>query len=417
MPENRIVLLVDNIAELAVVPPGPVPGSRMRHLPVIADAALLIDDGRIVRFGPRGEMDAPPGCERIDAGGGAVVPGLVDCHTHTVFAGTREHEFVQRIEGKSYVEIAESGGGINASVQGIRAASCEELVESALPRLRRMLEAGTTTAEVKSGYGLTVDDELKMLRAVKALHERQPVELVGTYLAAHTIPREYTGRADEYLDAVLADSVFEEITREGLAEFCDVFCERSAFDIPQSRRVLETARRHGLFPRVHADQITQMGASRLAAEVGAVSADHLETIDEAGISAIKAAGTVAVLLPACSFFMSVEQAPARRLIQADLPVALATDLNPGSCMIESMALTMSIACTQMRMTPVEALLAATANAAAAINRHHRLGAIAPGMQADLLILDVPRVEQWAYFAGRNCVRTVLKKGRVVANRT
>ena len=410
------MLFINNISELVLVPPGPVPGTRMGRLEIVPDAALAIEDGKIARFGPREAVDQPAGCEVIDAGGGAVVPGLVDCHTHTVFAGTREGEFVQRIEGRSYVEIAESGGGINASVKGVRAASCDELVELALPRLRRMLEAGTTTAEIKSGYGLTVEDELKMLRAVKLLGDRQPIELAGTYLAAHTIPHEYAGRADEYLDLVLADDVFERITSEGLAEFCDVFCERSAFNVDQSRRVLETAKGYGLLPRVHADQITQMGASRLAAEVGAVSADHLETADDDAIAALKEAGTVGVLLPACSFFLGVQQAPARRLIEADLPVALATDLNPGSSMIESMQLVMSVACTQMRLTPAEALVAATANSAAAINRQDRVGAIAAGMQADLLILDVPRFEQWAYHVGRNCVRAVIKRGRVVAEK-
>ncbi|HUU82389.1 MAG TPA: imidazolonepropionase [Phycisphaerae bacterium] len=410
------MLLINNIAELVTFPPGPIPGTQMRNVQRLRDASLLIDGRAITGFGPHSDVHAPPGTDVIDAAGGCVVPGLIDCHTHAVYAGTRENEFVQRIEGKTYVEIAESGGGINASVRGIRSATVDDLVESTLPRLHRMLQAGTTTAEIKSGYGLTVDDELKMLRAVRQLRDRQPIELVGTYLAAHTIPREFAGRPDEYLDLVLADEVFERIKREDLAEFCDVFCERSAFDVDQSRRVLETARRHGLIPRVHADQITQMGASRLAAEVGAISADHLETTDDESIAALAGAGTIGVLLPACSFFLSVDQAPARKLIEADLPIALATDLNPGSSMIESMALTMSIACTQMRLTPAEALVAATANAAAAINRHNRIGAIATGMQADLLILDVPRFDQWAYHVGRNCVRTVIKAGRVIVDK-
>ena len=225
--------VITNIAELPVVPPGPIPGRQMSQLRVISDAALLLDGGNIAWLGSQAELDAPAGCEVIDAAGGCVVPGLIDCHTHAVYAGTREDEFVQRIEGASYVEIAEAGGGINASVKALRAASVEDLVELALPRLRRMLEAGTTTAEIKSGYGLTVEDELKMLRAVKQLADRQPVELVGTYLAAHTIPPEYIWRANEYLDLILADDVFERIKSEGLAEFCDVFCERSAFNVEQ----------------------------------------------------------------------------------------------------------------------------------------------------------------------------------------
>jgi imidazolonepropionase len=388
----------------------------MREVERIADASLLIEGNAIAGFGPQADFAVSKDAEIIDARGGCVVPGLVDCHTHTVFAGSREHEFVQRIEGASYVEIAEAGGGIKSTVKAVREATEDELVELALPRLRRMLAAGTTTAEIKSGYGLTVDDELKMLRAVKRLNTLQPIELVGTYLAAHTVPAEFAGRPDEYLDTVLADAVFEQINRDQLAEFCDVFTERSAFDVDQSRRVLETAKRHGLKRRVHADQITQMGATRLAAEVGAVSADHLETTDEGGLNAMKQAGVVGVLLPACSFFLSVGQAPARQLINAGLAIALATDLNPGSSMIESMPLVMSMACTQMRMTPAEALVAATANAAAAIDRHHRIGAVGTGMQADLLVLDVPRFEQWAYHVGRDCVRTVIKGGRVCRTR-
>ncbi len=406
------MLLIDNIGELAVYPPGPTPGRQMGDVTRLNGARLLIHGQTIVGFGPAQEVAVPDGCAVLDAGGGCVVPGLVDCHTHAVFAGSRETEFVQRIEGRTYLEIAESGGGIRSTMRAVRQASEDELVQGALPRLRRMLRSGTTTAEVKSGYGLTVDDELKMLRAIKRLNALQPIELVATYLAAHTVPPEFEGRADAYLDMMLADEVFERILQEGLAEFCDVFCERGAFGVEQSRRVLEAALRHGLRPRVHADQITQMGASQLAAAVGAVSADHLETIDDAGIAALKAAGTIAVLLPACSFFLGVPQAPARRLIEANLPVAVATDANPGSSMVESLALTLSIACTQMRLTPAEALVAATANAAAALDRHARLGAIAPNMQADLLVLDVPSLDQWLYHIGRPCVRTVIKRGRV-----
>jgi imidazolonepropionase len=339
---------------------------------------------------------------------------LIDCHTHAVFAGSREREFVQRIEGRSYAEIAESGGGIRVTVDAVRAASCDELVELALPRLERMLRGGVTTVEVKSGYGLSVDDELKMLGAVKRLRALQPVELVATYLAAHTTPREFAGRADEYLDSVFDERVLGRIRDEKLAEFCDVFCERTAFDVEQSRRVLTLAKRFGLTPKLHADQITQMGATRLAAEVGAISADHLERIDEGGIEAMRRGGCVAVLLPACSFYLGVEQAPARRILDADLPVAVATDYNPGSSMVESLALTLGIACTQMRMTPTESVIAATANAAAAIDRHDRLGAIEVGMQADLIILDVPNHERFLYEIGRSCIRSVIKCGRVVS---
>jgi len=412
------MLVIRNIGELVVVPPGPVLGRSMREVKCIRSAALVIEDGKIAWFGREADLDtATTGAapESLDAGGGCVVPGLIDCHTHTVFAGTREDEFVQRIEGKSYAEIAESGGGIRVTVEAVRAATGEQLIELALPRLRRMLRNGVTTVEIKSGYGLTVADELKMLLAVRRLGEIQPIELVGTYLAAHTTPREFRDRPDDYLDTILDDDVLSRIRDERLAEFCDVFCERTAFDVAQSRRVLTTAKRFGLRPKLHADQMTQMGASRLAGEVEAISADHLERIDGPGINAMKKAGCVAVLLPGCSFFLGVEQAPARRLIEAGLPVAIATDYNPGSAMIESLPLVMHIACTQMRLTPTEALVAATANAAAAINRHQRVGAIALGMQADLVILDVPNHRRWMYEPGRNGARAVVKRGVVVCS--
>ena len=409
------MLVIRNIAELVVVPPGPVRGRSMRDVKVIESAALLIDGEHIAWFGPQAELDEPAGAESIDACGGCVVPGLIDCHTHTVFAGTRENEFVRRIEGQSYAEIAEAGGGIRVTVDGVRRASHDQLVEFTMPRLTRMLGNGVTTVEIKSGYGLNVEDELKMLEVVRRLGEQQSIELVGTYLAAHTTPREFADRPEEYLDTVLDEAVLGRIRDEGLAEFCDVFCERTAFDVPQSRRVLATAKRFGLTPKVHADQITQLGASRLAGEVGAISADHLESVDDHGLEALKSAGTVGVLLPGCSFFLAVPQAPARKLLEADLPIAVATDYNPGSAMVESLPLVMSVACIQMRMTPTEALVAATANAAAAINRQDRIGAIQVGMQADLVVLDVPNHNRWLYEPGRNCVRKVLKNGRVVAD--
>lgn len=380
---------------------------------MIQDAAVLVDGERIAWFGHEAQLKAPGGCQLLDACGGCVLPGLVDCHTHTVFAGTREGEFVQRIEGRSYAEIAESGGGIRLTVDAVRAASVDDLASLALPRLERMLGNGVTTVEIKSGYGLAVEHELKMLRAVKELCSMQPIELVATYLAAHTTPREFADRPDEYLDTMFDPAVLEQIRDETLAEFCDVFTERTAFDVDRSRRVLATAARFGLRPKLHADQITQMGASALAGEVGAVSADHLERINEQGIEAMKSAGTVAVLLPGCSFFLGVEQAPARKLIDAGLPVALATDYNPGSAMVESLPLVMHIACVQMRMTPIESIVAATANAAAAIRRQDRIGAIAVGMQADLVVLDVPNHARWMYEPGRNCVRTVIKRGRPI----
>ena len=262
-------LAIRNIGELFIGRCGPCAGREMGEAPIVRDAVVLIRDGVLEATGAAGEVTIPDDYEVIDAEGGCVVPGLVDCHTHTVYAGSREGEFVQRCEGRSYAEIAESGGGIKTTVKSVRNASVTDLVDYALPRLRRMLESGTTTAEIKSGYGLTPDDEIKMLQAVQQLAKRQPVELVGTYLAAHTVPGEFADRPHDYLDLVLDPALLTRITDDGLAEFADVFCERTAFDVNASRRFLTVCKEHGLIPRLHADQITQCGASRLAAELGA----------------------------------------------------------------------------------------------------------------------------------------------------
>lgn len=386
----------------------------MAAVPRIERAALVAHDGRIAWFGSADDAPTIDGETTVfDARGGCVMPGLIDCHTHAVFAGTREDEWVWKIEGKSYLEILEAGGGIHTTVAAVRDATLSVLVEAARPRLARMLADGVTTAEIKSGYGLTVADELKMLRAVRRLGLEQPIELVGTWLAAHTIPAEFRGRPDDYIDAVTQPSVLETIRRERLAEFADVFCERGAFDVAQAERYLAACARFGLRAKVHADQLSQMGASALAARLDAVSADHLEHIDDAAIEAMKSACTIPVLLPGCSLFLNSRPADARRLIRAGLPVAVATDVNPGSCMIESLPLVMSLACTMLRMAPVEAAVACTANAAAAIGRVDRLGAIAVGSAADLLVLSVPSVERMCYEVGRPCVCAVIKSGRVV----
>ncbi|MGH9322799.1 MAG: imidazolonepropionase [Vicinamibacteria bacterium] len=373
-----------------------------------AETSLAIEDGRIVELGPEREADSV-----LDARGGAVIPGLIDSHTHMVFAGNRTDEFVMRSKGMSYLEIAKAGGGIRRTVEAVRRASLEELVELALPRLGRMLENGVTTLEVKSGYGLTTRDEIKMLEAVRELRALQPIELVPTYLGAHTVPPEYADRREAYVDLVVSDELMGRVADERLAEFCDVFCEESAFNVEESRRILEAGKNRGLAPKIHADQITQMGASRLAAEVECVSADHLEHIDGGGIAALRNGGVIAGLLPGCSFYLGVPQAPARKILDAGVPVALATNYNPGSSMIESLPLVLSIACTQMKLTPAEALTGATSTAAAALNRTDRLGRLDKGMDADLVVLDVPSVDGWLSEPGRSSVRAVLKKGRVV----
>jgi imidazolonepropionase len=445
--------LIRHIAQLVAVPRGPVSGDDFSHPPVIDRAAVLIDGGRIAWFGPEVEapvdVGRPPDSRRdesladspspqpsrpkgegdsvidakgegvtvIDAGGGTVVPGLVDCHTHVVFAGWREREFVQRIEGADYVEILEAGGGIKSSVRMLRAADEQTLIDESRPRLMRMLASGTTTVEIKSGYGLSPRDELKTLRAIRALAGELPLEIVPTFLGAHAIPPEFDGRPDAYLDHITSDDLLAEIAAEKLAEFADAFCERGAFSVEQSRRFLTACRAAGLTPKIHAEQFTRSGATRLAVELGAASADHLECVDGDDIAALKSSNTIPVLLPGCSFFLGSTPAPARRLIDAGLPVALATDCNPGSAMIESLPLIMSIAATMLKMTPLESLVACTANAAAAIGRSDRLGAIAVGHQADLLILDAPNVELWPYRVGVNAVRLVIKNGQVIVGET
>lgn len=435
---------IDNIAQLVTIPPGPVCGGDMALSPIIDDAALLIDDDAIAWFGPAAEAPGGPVDRAIDAGGGVVTPGLVDCHTHVVFAGSREREFVRRIAGASYIEILEAGGGIRDSVRAVRAAGVDELVSQSEPRLRRMLAGGTTTVEVKSGYGLSPDDEIKMLEAIRKLDERLPMDLVPTFLGAHAVPPEFDGRPDDYIDVISSSDLLRRITGERLAEFADVFCERGAFSLEQSRRFLMRCRRHGLVAKVHAEQITRTGSACLGVELGAASVDHLECVDAAAIAALQAsvgrashaapteragrsggasdliapapAVTIPVLLPGCSFFLGSPAADARRLIDAGLPLALATDCNPGSAMIESLGLIMSIAATLLHMTPAESLVACTANAAAALRRSDHIGAIAPGHRADLLILDIPNLDHWAYRIGVNPVRTVIKDGRIVLHR-
>jgi imidazolonepropionase len=403
--------LIRNIGELFVPDVTSAPVVNDVSLSSLRDAWLLIEDGTIEDFGT-GRAPVSKG-DAIDAQGGAVVPGLVDSHSHLVFAGTREDEFVLRSSGKSYLEIAKAGGGIKRTVAAVREASLDELVELALPRLARMLANGVTTLEIKSGYGLTIEDEVKMLETVRRLRDLQPIELVATYLGAHTLPPEYRSNRSAYLDLVMSDELMGRIAGEGLAEFCDVFCEEAAFTLEESRRVLEKGKDYGLAPKIHADQITQMGASRLAAEVGALTAEHLEHIDDSGAKALRDAKVIAGILPGCSFYLGVPQAPARRILREGIPIAIATDYNPGSSMVESLPLVLSIACTQLKLSPSEALIGATVNAAAALRRDSRIGLVAKGMDADLVVLDAPSVDRWLYQIGRNAVRTVLKKGRVV----
>lgn len=404
-------LLITDIGELARVPAGPVPGRAMSQVPIQRNATLYIDGGKIAGLSPPSPV--PADLAVVSARGGCVVPAMIDCHTHTVFAGSRHAEFVQRCRGDTYEQIARRGRGIRVTVEAVQQASVEQLVADSLPRLQRMLAEGVTCVEIKSGYGLRLADELKMLQAIRRLRDLQPIELVATYLPAHVAPDEYRSRPGDYLDEVASEAALGQIADQRLAEFCDVFVDNVAFDALLAERLLQRASSFGLRAKLHVDQLANIGGTPLAARLQAVSADHLEEIDEAGIAALQTSQTIPVLLPGCTLFLSTPPAPARRMINADLPVALATDCNPGSSMIESMPLIMSLACCLLGMTPIEALVAATANSAAAVGRQDRLGAIQPGHQADVLILDLHHVEQWAYSIGRNCIRTVIQRGRVV----
>jgi imidazolonepropionase len=348
----------------------------------------------------------------IDARGKVVLPGFIDSHTHLIFAGSRVEEFEQRLRGASYAEIAAQGGGILSTVQRVRQASKEELKSLARPRLRRLLQFGVTTVEVKSGYGLSTADEIKCLEALAELNAEGPWELVPTFLGAHAVPPEYRANREGYLRS-LCEEMLPEVARQGLAEFCDVFCETGVFSVAESRRILNRARDLGLRLKLHADELSPLGGAELAAEVGAVSADHLLCITEKGIDALAESGTVATLLPGTAFFLGVDYAPARRLLERGVVVALASDCNPGTCMTENLPLLGSMACTGMGMLPSEVVLALTRHSAAALARRDRLGSLTPGKQGDVLVCNVSDYREIFYHFGINHVECVVKRGRVV----
>ncbi len=411
-------LLVTGIAQLAT-PRGSTPrtGADLDALQLVDDAAVAVDDGRVVAVGPEAEL-APRHAPRevLDAAGGTVVPGFVDAHTHPVFDGTREAEFELRTRGATYVEIAEAGGGILSSVRGVRAASRERLEAGLLQRLDRFLALGTTTVEAKSGYGLTLADEVKCLEAIAAAGARHPVEVVPTFLGAHDFPPEFRDARERYVD-LLHDEMLPRVRERGLAEYCDVFTEAHVFDLASSRRLMERARDLGFGVRMHVDQLTALGGAELAAELGAASADHLEFVSDAGIEALARADVVPVLCPLVPLYLRVErEVPARRMVAGGLAPALATDFNPGSCYCQSIPEVLTWAALRLGFTAGEALTAATLNAACSLGRGDRLGSLEPGKDADLVVLDVPDHRFLVYEFGRNPVRAVVKRGRVVHRR-
>jgi imidazolonepropionase len=399
--------LLQNIAQLATCR---AEGGQA-DIHSIADAALVWDEGAITWVGAR--RDLPPayrGAEILDAGGGLVVPGLVDCHTHLAFGGWRADEFEQRLLGRSYLDIAASGGGIARTMLITREASESDLVERSTAFLHEMLSLGVTTAECKSGYGLDRVHELAILRVYRTLAAAQPVRIVPTFLGAHVVPPEFRDDRAGYLSLLIED-LLPQIARERLAAFCDVFVETSAFTVAEARRLLDAARALGLRAKLHADQLSQGGGAELAAEVGAVSADHLECASEAGIAAMTRAGVVAVSLPLASLYLGQAPVPARRWIEAGVAVAVATDFNPGSAPSYHLPFALTLACTLQRMTPAEALKGATVIAARAVGLEGRIGSLEPGKAADFAVIDAPDVNQWLYHLRPNACQATVVVGR------
>ena len=412
-------LIVENASEVLTMErpglAGPRRGADLREVGRIADGAVAVAGERILWVGRRAELPGvatAPGVVRIDARGGCVCPGFVDCHTHLVFAGSRHDEFERRLAGESYVEIAAKGGGIKASLRAVREATEDELVRLARERLDRALAHGTTTLEAKSGYGLATDAELKQVRALARASAGHAVETVSTFLGAHEFPPEFAGDHEGYV-RLLEDEMIPAVAALGLCAYADVFCEQGVYTVAQARRVLLAARSAGRRLRLHADEVAPSGAAELAAELGAASADHLSAISDAGVAALAASDTIGVLLPGTTFSCRIPPANARHLIESGVAVAIATDLNPGSCGVEAMGVVIGLACLHLGMLPSEAFAAATINAAWALERADRVGSLAPGKQADLLILDVPDYRAVPQRFGTNPVRTVVKKGRRV----
>ncbi len=410
-------LLVENAAQLLTLAAGDYTLPAEEKLGIITNGTVAVRNGRIVWVGPAdrtsGNVSLLSGGRELDASDKVVTPGFIDSHTHLLFAGTREKEFELRIRGATYQEIAARGGGIKSTVEKTRRASKEELIATGRKNLTSMLSLGTTTVEAKSGYGLSTRDEIKMLQALKDLAREHPVEIVPTFLGAHEIPPEYAGKKEDYVRLVIEEMI-PAVAEKKLAVFCDVFCEKGVFSLEESRRILEVAKRYGMLPKLHADELTPLGGAELAADLGAVSADHLLFISERGMESMAEKGVVATLLPGTAFFLFMGRyAPARQMIGKGVTVALASDFNPGSCMTESLPLITTIACTQMRMTPAEALLGITINSAKSLRKDKEIGSLEPGKQADLLILDVPDYRHLSYHFGVNHVEKVIKKGRLV----
>ncbi len=424
----RVDLLIHSAAQVATCasPSGAKRGAALGDVGLIAQGAVALSDGVIVAVGPSDELRAGFAAhQEIDASGKVVCPGFVDCHTHLVFAGSRVDEFEKKLAGVSYLEILAGGGGILHTMTATRSAPFSHLLAAGRSRLDAMLRLGTTTVEIKTGYGLDADSELTLLHVIAGLAQSHVCDIAPTFLAAHALPPEFTGDPEGYISLVVEEMLpaaaawyaHSPFARHKTPFCCDVFCEANAFSLSQARRVLMAGQRWGLTPKIHADEFVNLGGAALAVELGALSADHLDVIPPTEIELLAHSPTAAVLLPAVNFHLrSSHYAPGRALVDAGAVVALATDLNPGSAPCPSLPLVMALACRQMGFSPAEALNACTINAAHALGMGERLGSLEAGKQADLLILDAPDYREMAYWLGMNLVQTVVKRGRIVVER-
>ncbi|NLE75857.1 MAG: imidazolonepropionase [Chloroflexi bacterium] len=421
MPTYDLDLLVRNARQLLTLagPPGPRRGASMGDLALVEDGAVAVRGEEIVWVGPSAHLPAWSARETLDASGRVVLPGFVDAHTHLVWAGDRAAEFEMRLQGATYLEIMAAGGGIMHTVEATRASDSAQLAAESLPRLRQMLAHGTTTAETKTGYGLRTADELKQLQVIRQLACQQPVELIPTFLGAHLVPAEWRDDPNGYVD-LLVGEMLPAVRRWWQAEaagerlFCDAFCDEGAFDLAQTRRILESAHGLGLGLKLHVDEFRALGATALGVEMGAVSVDHLVCTPPDELAALARSATVGVTLPGTTFGLAhADYTPARPFIQAGGALALGTDLNPGTCWCPSMPFLIALACRYVRLSPAEAICAATINAAYASGCGERVGSLQPGKQADLLLLDLPSYRDLPYRFGANPVQAVVKRGRVV----
>ncbi len=416
--QKKATLLITNIGQLITME-GPVPriGDAMNDLGLIKNGAVAVAGEEILAVGEsqavEGKVDLAEGCIAIDADGGVVTPGFIDPHTHPVFSRTREDEFEMRILGKSYMEIAETGGGIRASVRDLRETSKAELTKKTKIRLNTMLSYGTTTIEAKSGYGLSTESEIKSLEIINDLNETHPIDLIPTFLGAHEVPDEFRDKREKYID-LLINEMIPKVVENKLAEFCDIFCEEGVFNIDESRRIMTAAKKHGLKLKFHADELGASGGSELAAELGAVSAEHLVHISDNGIKAMAEAGTVAVLLPGTCFSLGHSNyAPARKMIESGIVVALSTDCNPGSSYTESLPMIISLAGLNYKFTAAESISAVTVNAACAVDRGGQIGMLQSGLVADIVLWSINDYRELPYHYGVNSVQKVIKRGKIV----